>query len=86
MAVAVTAAKELCHHPLDIRPFGNGMTVPPMRAGNLIVPPQGGAHPHCDGLLADIGVHHTRDVTGMKFRHCPLVEVTDHRHVTIHVQ
>src|SRR5262249_60600754 len=58
--------------------------MPTMRADDLVVAAQGRTYPHSDRFLANVGVHHPRDIPSVKFFDRSLVEGANSRHLTIH--
>src|SRR5215831_635813 len=57
VAITVTAPKQLGHHEFQVGALGDGMSVPTVRADDLVVPAQGSTDTHRDGFLAQVGMH-----------------------------
>jgi hypothetical protein len=53
-AIAALFAEKLGHHTFQVRPFGDNMTVTPMRAGDVIIFPQGPAYAGGNALLPNV--------------------------------
>jgi hypothetical protein len=85
-AVSVAAAKQLGHHALEICTFGNRMPVATMRADNLVVTAQGTTHPYGNRFLANIGMHHPRNIAGMKLFHGTPVKLAYGDHLAIYLK
>ena len=60
--VAIAPAIEFGHHRFEVRPFGDGMAVAPVGAGDPVLVGKVGAYPGCHRLFADIEVDHTRHI------------------------
>ena len=86
VAIAVAAAEQLGHHQVDVGALGDGVAVAAMGAGDAVGSAEGGAHPHGNGFLADIGVDHAGDVALVKFFDGPGVKSTDGDHLSVHIQ
>jgi len=56
LAIAVGAAEELGHHPVDVGALGDAVPVAPVGARDAIGRAQRGAHADGDSLLADVGM------------------------------
>ena len=86
VAVAVGAAEELRHHPVDAGAFGDGVAVAAVGAGYSIGDPQSRAHSNRHRFLADVGVDHSRNITLVELFHRPPVEGADGDHLPVHFQ
>src|SRR5262249_37540283 len=84
VAVPVTAAKQLSHHQRQVSPLGDSMPVPAMGADDLIVAAQSRTYPHSDRFLANVSMHHPRDIASVKFFDRSLIEGTNGGHLAIH--
>ena len=79
-AVAGRAAEQLGEHAIELAAFRDEVAVPAVRAGDLVVGRQMGAHADRHGLGADVGVHETRHVAAAELAPHALLEPADTHH------
>ena len=85
-AIAGLLAKELGHHPAGVVPFGDGVTMTPVRADDVILRFRGRDTAHCDRFLAEVQMQVAADVAEPVL--CPgrLFEAARRQHQFIHLQ
>src|SRR5919197_279516 len=80
LAVARLLAVELRHHAVEAGALGDDIAMAAMRAGDIIVGAEMGAHPRRHRLLADRDMQKTGEPPLLKQLHDPLLERPDADH------
>ena len=84
MALAVTGAEQIGHHPVGVIAFGNGVVGGAEDAGDAANSAEGEAHAHGDELLGGLGVNPAGYIAFVELFGAPGVKSADgDRHAVV---
>ena len=78
-------AQKLRHRLFHVAPFGDGVAVGAVVAGDPVVVPQGQAGPHGHSFLADVGMGGAHNLPALHHLNHPFFEVADAHHSPQHL-
>jgi hypothetical protein len=84
LAVAGGLVRDLGQHAAHVASLGNQVTVAAVRAGDVVVAPQGLADPYGNRFLADVQVRHAAEASGEEQVLDLRLPQTDLQHVCVH--